>query len=119
MVQLALRVVINAFALWVAARFVDGITLSDEVLSILLVAVIFGLVNALIRPLAMLFSLPFLIVTLGLFTLIVNTGMLGLTAWLTDRLSVDGFWSAFWGALIITIISWILSSIVISEKERG
>lgn len=109
MINLLLRVVINAVALWVAAQIVDGISLSDNMGSILFVAVVFGLVNAFIRPFVLLLSLPFLILTLGLFTLVVNTAMLGLTAWLTDSLRIDGFWSAFLGAIVISIISWVLS----------
>ncbi len=109
MLNLILRVAVNSVALWVAAQIVTGISLSDSVPAVLLVAVIFGLVNAFIRPIALLLSLPFLILTLGLFTLVVNTAMLGLTAWLTDNLRIDGFWSAFLGALVISIVSWVLS----------
>ena len=119
MIQIALRIAINAAALWVAARLVDGVTLTEEWTGILIVAVIFGLINALLRPLALLLSVPFLLLTLGLFTLVVNAGMLALTARLTDRLDVDGFWPALWGALIITLVSWLLSSVLISENERG
>ncbi len=109
MINLVLRVVVNAVALWVAAQLVTGISLSESVLSILFVAAVFGVVNAFIRPFLLLLSLPFLILTLGLFTLVVNTAMLGLTAWLTDNLRIDGFWSAFLGALVISIVSWGLS----------
>lgn len=112
MISLLLRVVINAVALWMAAQLIDGISLSERVVSILFVAAVFGLVNALIRPVALLLSFPALILTLGLFTLVVNTAMLGLTAWLTDSLSIDGFWSAFLGALVITLISWVLSHLL-------
>lgn len=112
MINLLLRVVVNAVALWVAAELIDGISLSESITSILFVAVIFGLVNALIRPIALVLSFPALLLTLGLFTLVVNTAMLGLTAWLTDSLSIDGFWSAFLGALVISVVSWVLSSVL-------
>jgi len=115
MIKLALRIIINGFALWVAARFIDGITLSDEITSILLVGLVFGLINAFLRPLVMLITLPALLLTLGLFTLVINAGMLGLTAWLTDSLAVDGFWAAFWGALLISVVSWVLSSVLIDD----
>ena len=117
MINFALRVAINAAALWVAARFLDGITLSDSIGTILFVALIFGLVNALVRPIALALSLPALVLSLGLFTLVVNTGMLGLTAWLTDGLAIDGFGPAFVGALIISLISWGLSSVLIDDKN--
>jgi putative membrane protein len=117
MIQFALRVVINAAALWVAARLLNGITLADEVTTILLVALVFGLVNALVRPIALLLSLPALILSLGLFTLVINAAMLALTAWLTDGLAVDGFGAAFVGAIIISLVSWVLSSILIDDDE--
>lgn len=118
MIRIALRVVINAAALWVAARFIDGITLSEEITSILFVALIFGLVNAFVRPVVMIISIPALLLTLGLFTLVVNTAMLGATAWLTDSLDISGFWPAFLGAIVITLVSWALSSILIGDDER-
>lgn len=86
-------------------------------LTILFVALVFGLINALVRPLALALSLPALVLTLGLFTLIVNTAMFGLTAWLTDGLAIDGFWPAFFGAIVISLVSWALSSILIDEKN--
>ena len=116
MINIVLRVLINAVALWVAARFIDGITLSDEITSILIVAVIFGLVNAFIRPVVMLLSVPALLLTLGLFTLVVNTAMFGLTAWLSDSLAVTGFVAAFLGALVISLVSWALSAILTDEN---
>ncbi|MDH3293113.1 MAG: phage holin family protein [Acidimicrobiia bacterium] len=117
MIRFALRVVINAAGLWVADRLLDGITLADEITTILLVALVFGVVNALVRPIALVLSLPALILTLGLFTLVVNAAMLALTAWLTDGLAIDGFGAAFLGAIIITLISWILSSVLIDDND--
>lgn len=118
MIRIALRVIINAAALWVAARLIDGITLSEEISSILLVAIIFGLVNAFVRPVVMVITFPALILTLGLFTLVINAAMLGATAWLTDALAISGFVAAFLGALVITLVSWALSSILINDNER-
>ena len=116
MITFALRVAINAAALWVAARLLDGITLSESITTILFVALIFGLVNALVRPIALALSLPALLLSLGLFTLVVNAGMLGLTAWLTDGLQISGFGAAFIGAIIISLVSWVLSGILIDDK---
>lgn len=118
MINLALRVAVNAVALWVAARIVGGISLTESVGSVLFVAAVFGLVNGLIRPVVMFLSLPALLLSLGLFTLVVNTAMLGLTAWLTDSLAIDGFWSAFLGAIIISLVSWALSSFLPDEDDR-
>jgi len=104
------RLVINAFALWLAARFVDGIELSSEVVSILFVALIFGLLNAIIKPFAVLLTLPFMLLTLGLFTLVINAGMLLLTAHFSSALEVAGFWPAAIGALLISVVSSLLSA---------
>ncbi len=109
--NMILRVGVNAVGIWAAARLIDGITLSNEITSILLVAVIFGLANAFLRPLVLMLSLPAVVLTLGLFILVVNTAMLALTAWLSDALTIDGVVPAFLGALLISVISWVLSGL--------
>ena len=109
MIKLLLRLVINAFALWFAALIVDGLPLEGNVLQILLVAAIFGLINALIKPLLKLITAPLIIVTLGLFTLLINAFLLWLTSLLTDVLTVESIWAAILGALIISVVSWLLS----------
>ncbi|MBK9061643.1 MAG: phage holin family protein [Acidobacteria bacterium] len=110
--RLLLRILINAAALWVAASVVDGIHAGGAG-SILAVAVVFGVVNALVRPLLKLLSCPIIFLTLGLFTLVLNALMLMLTAWVGRQLgidfTVDTFWAAFLGALIVSIISTVLS----------
>lgn len=123
-----LRVLVNAAALWVAAYFIDGIHLAEgetdlgpRLLTIGLVALIFGLVNAIVRPIAMIMSLPLLVVTLGLFTFVVNALMLALTSWLAGLFTLDFhvtdfFWDAMLGALIITVVSWVLSVVVPTER---
>lgn len=109
MIKLLIRLVVNAFTLWFAALIVDGITLSSNVIEVLIVAIIFGLINALIKPLIKLISAPLIIFTLGLFTLLINAFLLLLTSWLTDALEVDGLWPAIVGAVIISLVSWALS----------
>lgn len=115
--NLLLRFLLNAVGLWLAARLIDGITLSTDLTSILFVTLVFGLVNAIVRPIAMFFSLPALLLSLGLFILVINAAMLGVTAWLTDALAVDGFVPAVLGALVISAISWVGSSLLIDEKK--
>ncbi|HKX73984.1 MAG TPA: phage holin family protein [Acidimicrobiia bacterium] len=110
--RLIIRILVNAAALWVAAQIVDGIDLSGNIWAILLVALIFGVVNAIIKPIVKLFSLPMLILTLGLFALVINAAMLALTAALTDNLSVDGFIPAVLGALVISVVSAVLSWLI-------
>jgi putative membrane protein len=113
------RTIINGIALWVASLLVEGIRFGEEggtwqtVWTITLVALIFGLVNAFVRPLAKLLSLPFIILTLGLFVFIVNALMLQLTSWISGLVGLDFtvesfFWDAILGALIITLVSMVL-----------
>jgi putative membrane protein len=110
MVQILIRIVINAVALWLADLIVPGLTVSDNFGALLLVAVVFGLVNAFIKPIVQILSCPITILTLGLFTLVINALMLMLTGWLTGgRISTETFWAALLGALIISVISTILS----------
>jgi putative membrane protein len=107
--RLILKLLINAAALWVAAKLIDGITLEGAFLTILLVALVFGLVNTFIKPVLKVLSFPMIILSLGLFTLVINAAMLALTAAITDALSVRDFWSALLGAIIISIVSAVLS----------
>ncbi len=109
MIALALRVAVNAVALWVAARLIDGIDLSTELLAILWVAVLFGIANAVIKPVAKLLTFPLIVLTLGLFTIVVNAVMLLVTAAVTTNLAIDGFRPAVLGALVISVVSWFLS----------
>lgn len=113
MIKFLLRVVINAIAIWVAAYIVPGLDLTGNVLNWLIVAVIFGLVNALIRPIVKLLTLPINVVTLGLFSLVINAGMLMLTGWLTESLAIEGalfgFIPALLGSIIISIVSTVLN----------
>ena len=114
-------VVVNALALAVAAWLIGGITVSggtigDKVVTLVLVALVFGVVNAVVAPVVRLLSLPFIILTLGLFLLVVNAAMLMLTSWISGQLGlgfeVAGFWTAVLGALVITIATWILETVL-------
>jgi putative membrane protein len=105
-VRIALRLLLTAAAVWVVAELVDGITVHGDWVDLLVVAVVFALVNALVKPIVQLLSLPFVLLTLGLFLIVVNAAMLGLTAALTARLTVDGFGTALVGAIVISIVTW-------------
>jgi putative membrane protein len=118
-----LRLIINAVALWLAAVIVPGIRFGGEettlFINILIVALIFGLVNAFIKPILALLTCPFYILTLGLFTFIMNALMLMLTSWLAGpRFDVDGFWWALLGSIIISIVSTVLSALLKEEKRN-
>jgi putative membrane protein len=107
--RLILKLLINAAALWAAGKLISGISLEGEFLTILLVALIFGLVNTFIRPILKVLSFPVIILSLGLFTLVINAAMLGLTAAITDALSIEDFVSALLGAIVISIVSAVLN----------
>ena len=110
--NLILKLLINAAALWAAGELIGGIHLDGDFWTILLVALIFGVVNTFIKPILKLLSLPAIILTLGLFTLVINAAMLALTALVSDELSIDSFWSAVLGAIVISIVSALLSTFV-------
>lgn len=122
MQRMLIRWLINTLALFVAVQFVRGISFSGPWWALVLVALIFGLVNSLIKPIVKLFSCPLIILTLGLFTLIINAVMLGLTSWLSGWLGlhfvVQGFWAAFWGALVVSIVSFLLTMLIGEKKVR-
>ncbi len=107
-----IKVLINAAALWVAARFVPGIELTADVWQILLIALVFGLINAVLKPILKVLSLPVIILTLGLFAIIVNVILLAITAGLMDGLTIVGFLPALLGAIVISIVSAILNAII-------
>ena len=110
------RLLINAAALWVATRLVPGISFDGDWRLLFVVALVFGLLNVSVRPVLMLLTLPFLIVTLGLFTFVLNAFMLWLTSAISNTLGlgfhVEGFGAAFLGALVVTIVSFMLSLFV-------
>ena len=109
---LIVRFLVNVAALWLAQALVRGFDI-DSAGALVFGAIIFGIVNAFIRPVVAMFSCVITCATLGLFTLIINAAMLGLTAWIAGKLDlafhVDGFWAAFLGALVISVVSTLLS----------
>lgn len=112
--KLILRIIINAVAIWLTTLLFSGLNFSGDIIALIVVAIIFGLVNAFIRPIVRLFSLPITVVTLGLFTLVINALMLWLTVWLAPALSLSGnilqnAITVFIGALFISIISTVLN----------
>lgn len=122
-----LRLLISALGLWVATLLVPGIVVTGP-LTVLLAALLMGVVNALIRPIVIVLTLPLTIVTLGIFLLVINAGMFGLVAWLLPGFAVSGFWAALTGWLIVSVVSWIASwcigprgryEIMVVERRRG
>jgi putative membrane protein len=109
--NLIVRVVVNGLALWAAAYFVNGITLTDDIGQVLLIALVFGLVNAVLKPIVKLLSLPLRLATLGLFALVINAGMLMVTAALMSGFSVDGWVPAILGSIVVSIVTVLLGGL--------
>ncbi|RCK68383.1 phage holin family protein [Desertihabitans brevis] len=122
-----LRLLANAAALAVATWVLPGISLTDgstlqKVLVLLGVALIFGIVNAVVKPVFQLVTLPVIILSLGVFLLVINAAMLGLASWVSGLLDlgwhVDGFWNALFGALIVSVVSFVLNAFLPDRKNR-
>jgi putative membrane protein len=105
-----LRVLIAALGLWLATEWVSGITVSTAT-TLIFAALLLGVVNAIVRPIVVLLTLPVTLITLGLFLLVVNAAMLGLVAAFLPGFSIAGFWPALWAALLISLVSWLGSAI--------
>ena len=141
---LVLRLIVNTLALWVATLIVPGISLRESVdiyapgagaieeqisvptlTALLIVAVVFTLVNAVVKPVVQLLSLPLTILTLGLFLLVINALMLMLTSWITSAVHlfgaeyvVSGFWAAFFGAIVIGLVNWVVGMVLPTGSRR-
>lgn len=116
-----IRTLVTALALWVAELILDGISVSGSsawanALTLIAVAVIFGLVNAIIKPIVQVLGCFFYIITLGLIAFVVNALLFLLVDWLAGLLNlpfhVDGFWPAFWGAIIVAVVSWAVNLVI-------
>jgi putative membrane protein len=113
------RLILNAIAIVCAAYVLPGLHVSGP-LAALIAGVILGFVNAIVRPVLLLLTLPLTLVTLGLFIFVVNAICLALTAWVVPGFSVDGFWWALGGALVVSIVSWLLNGLFVEQKRsRG
>jgi putative membrane protein len=119
--QILIRLLINAVALWAAVRLVPGVSFTGDGRLLLVVALIFGVLNASLKPLLLILTLPFLVLTLGLFTFVLNAFLLWTTSELSGAMGlgfhVNGFWSAFTGALVVSAIS-ILLSMFVSQSAK-
>ena len=120
--NLLIRLLINALALWLATRLVNGISFDGQIAFLLVVALIFGAVNTIVKPILMVLTFPFLIVTLGLFLLVLNGVMLWLTGAISDAAElgfhVSSFKAAFIGGLVVSVVSFVLSLMVGSDSKR-
>jgi putative membrane protein len=126
MKKFVVKTLANAVALGVAVWLIKGITLTGsntgrKALALILVALVFGVVNWLVKPVVKLLSFPLFLLTLGLFTLVVNALMLLLTSYLAGKLKIDfhvqTFWAAFVGGLIVSIVAWVMHLILPDEDD--
>ena len=108
MLRALAQVALNALALWLASRIVPGIEYSGGLLYLLLAGFVFGLINLLVKPIVTLLSLPFLVLTLGFFFLVINALMLKLADWLLSGLTVRGAVAAILGGLVIAVFNWLV-----------
>ena len=116
-IRFILRALVAALGLWIASRFIHGIEV-QSIESLLAAAVLLGLVNALVRPIVILLTLPFTLITLGLFLLVINAGMLELVALLLNGFKLHSFLAAILGAIVVSIVSWIGSFFIDSATRK-
>jgi putative membrane protein len=111
-----IRAVIVALGLWLATAWVPGVFI-DSPSTLLLAGLLLGVVNAIVRPIAIVLTLPMTVLTLGLFLPVINAGMLALVAWMLPGMRLDGFWSALWASIIVSVVS-ILGSWLVGPKGK-
>ena len=106
MVGFLIRAALVALGLWLATAWVNGVSI-DTPSTLILAGVLLGIVNSIVRPIAILLTLPMTIVTLGLFLLVINAGMVALVAWMLPGMHVAGFWAAFWTSVLVSLVSFV------------
>jgi putative membrane protein len=125
--KLLLRVLFSAVAVWVATELVPGIALRtgstvSKVLTLIVVALIFGVANAVLKPIIKTIGCLFYVLTLGLIGLVVNGLLFWLTSWVAGKLKlpfhITGFWPAFWGAIIVGVVGWLLNLLLDDRRDR-
>jgi putative membrane protein len=120
-----MRLLTTAAALWVAVRLVNGLEFDGEWWEFLIVAAIMGLANAIAKPFLAFFSLPLIVLTLGLFLLVVNAAVLQLVVWMSGPdvfdlglTSTGFFWATFWGSIVVSIAGWAISTVFPDPKKK-
>src|SRR5713101_2196678 len=116
MLGFLIRASIVALGLWLATVWVNGVSI-DTPATLILAGVLLGIVNSIVRPIAILLTLPMTIITLGLFLLVINAGMVALVAWMLPGMHVAGFWSAFWASVIVVLVNIVESRFVGGKGE--
>lgn len=115
--RLIAKLLVIAGAVWIVAATVPGVVVQEGIESYLLIAVIFAVINVLVKPVLKLLSFPLLLLTLGLFLIVINAALFGLTALLTSRLDVEGVGPAFLAAIIISAVTWVGDNLLGLDKN--
>lgn len=111
MIAFLLRVAIVALGLWLATKIFTGLRF-DGPGTLVAAALLLGVVNAIVRPIAVILTFPLTLVTLGFFLLVINAAMLGLVAWILDGLAISGFWTALGASIVVSLTSWAASGLI-------
>ena len=117
MLRFIVQAIVTALGLWLSAKVVPGVAFTSTG-SLVAAAIILGLVNAFVRPILVVLTFPITVVTLGLFLLVVNAAMIGLTAWFLGGFAVNGLWAGIGAAIVTGVVSWIAASLF-GEGERA
>lgn len=117
MARILLTIVLNGFGVFLAAYLVPGVTYTGSWPYLLLVGLVIGLINLLVRPLVTLLSLPALVLTLGLFYILINGALFWLASLVLDHLTVSGFWAAILGGLVLAVFNWLTRGVVKKSKK--
>jgi putative membrane protein len=118
MQKLLVRWVGNVVALFIAAWVLSGISYGDQWWTLFIAAAVFTLVNAWVKPILTVLSIPFIVVTLGLFYFLINVFMLYLTDWIVPDFEIRSFWWGVLGAIIVSIVNWLMSMVLPDDDER-
>lgn len=118
MTRFIVRALIAALGLWLASEIVPGIAVPGGWTILLVAAVLLGIVNAVVRPVVVLLTLPATVLTLGLFLLVVNAAMLGLVGWLLKGFVVDGLWAGIFGTVVVGVVSWVGQMLMGDGRQR-
>jgi len=110
MISFVIRWFITTVAVMAASALIPGITYGDSLATLFGASLLLGIINALVRPVLLILSLPFILITMGLFILVINALLLMFVGWVIPTFQVDGFWNAFFGAVIISLVSWLFSA---------
>jgi putative membrane protein len=117
MISIIVHILANAAAIWAASHIVPGFVFQGDWKDLLVAGVVLGVVNSLIRPIVKLLSFPIILLTLGLFTAVINIAMLFLVSWFLPTLSIHGLWAAVWGVILISFVNHVIVSIFHKHSE--